>query len=75
MKARTLIYCLCLGGCVGLALTLSLIVIFSWQGGTNGEVTLTCNIFHERLIETIVFPLWTIGGFWASFSLLKGKRE
>jgi len=75
MKLRAFIYCLFLGGCVGLSLVLSLLVILSWAGGQDGEVTMFFNRFHERLIESIIFPIWTIGGFWASYSLLKRRSE
>jgi hypothetical protein len=50
-------------------------VILSWAGGQDGEVTMFFNRFHERLIESIIFPIWTIGGFWASYSLLKRRSE
>jgi hypothetical protein len=68
---KTLIFSICLAGCVGLALTMSIIVIDSWTGGPSGAMGLTFNIFHERLAETILFPIWTVIGFIASFSLLK----
>ena len=71
MKIKTIVYALCLGGCIGLALTFSLLAVSSWSGGSDGIVILRFNQFHERLIETIIFPIWTIGGFIASYNLFK----
>lgn len=70
-RIKIVLYSFCLAGCVGLALTMSIIVINSWSGGPNGAVDLTFNVFHERLIESIIFPLWTVMGFIASYGLLK----
>jgi hypothetical protein len=68
---KTLLYSICLAGCIALALTMSIIVIVSWTGGPVGAVGLTFNMFHERLAESILFPLWTILGCFATYSLLK----
>jgi hypothetical protein len=73
MIIKKLIYCLGLGGCIGLSVIMSCFVIFSWSGGNSGLVTATFNQHHERLAETIIFPLWTICGFIASYDLIKGK--
>ena len=72
---KLLIFALCLAGCVGLALTMSIIVIISWTGGPEGMVNLTTNLFHERLVETILFPVWTVMGFIASYFLLVASYE
>jgi len=72
---KILIFALCLAGCVGLALTMSIIVIISWAGGPEGMVNLTTNLFHERLVETILFPVWTVMGFIASYFLLVASYE
>jgi hypothetical protein len=70
-RLKIVLYSLCLAGCVGLALTMSIVVIASWTGGADGTVALSFNVFHERMIESIVFPVWTIMGFIASYGLLK----
>ena len=72
---KVLVFAICLAGCVGLALTMSIIVIISWAGGPEGMVNLTTNLFHERLAETILFPVWTIMGFVASYFLLVTSCE
>jgi hypothetical protein len=68
---KTVIYSISLAGCLALALTMSIVVIVSWTGGQGGAVGLNFNIFHERLAESILFPIWTIIGCIATYSLLK----
>jgi hypothetical protein len=48
---------------------LSIFVVSSWWGGTDGTVVLTFNHYHERLVETILFPVSTLGGI-AGFVLM-----
>jgi hypothetical protein len=60
----------CLGGSLALSLILSAICISSWSND-EGIVTLCFNLYHERLIESILFPLWSIGGFLFSFYVIK----
>ena len=64
---KLLLFCLCT--CIGLSVALYLIVLVSWQGGTNGIVNVTTNVYHERLLETILFPILIIGGIWGLFKL------
>lgn len=70
-KTKIILYSICLAGCVGLAVTMSVIVFNSWTGGPNGTVDLTFNTYHERLLESIIFPLWAVIGCVASYALLK----
>jgi hypothetical protein len=60
----------CLGASSGLALLFSAICLSSWQNN-EGIVTLTFNHFHERLAESILFPIWAIGGLAMSIYLIK----
>ena len=65
---------LCLGGCIGLAAVLSYLAFLSWNT-TEGIVTISFNLYHERLLECILFPLWTIGGLVFSVYLIKHLKR
>jgi hypothetical protein len=54
-------------------LVMCMAVIASWHGGANGMVTISFNTMHERLLETILMPLTTIGGIIISLKLLTRK--
>lgn len=69
MNKRSIALIICLGGCIGLALTLAIMVISSW-GADAGTITINFNSFHEQLIETIIFSLWTLGGLVLFINLL-----
>ena len=60
----------CLGGSIGLALLFSAICLSSWTNN-EGIVTLSFNLYHERLVESILFPLWSIGGLIFTVYLVK----
>jgi hypothetical protein len=74
MLKRVLVI-VCLGGCIGVALTISIMVILSWWGGPIGNVTVTFNSYHERLIETILLPLWAVGGLAGMISLIINRKN
>jgi len=58
-------------GCLGLAITLTIPLLFSFP--TAGLATVDFNHFHELWIEAIVFPTWVIMGAWAIiYFLLRG---
>lgn len=62
---------LCIGGCIGLSIVFSILVISSWFSGIDGQVLLTFNKYHERWAETIIFPIWTICGLIMSIYLIR----
>jgi hypothetical protein len=68
-KLAVILMALCLGGSVGLAVTLTIVLFMAWQH--NGVITLSFNTYHEIIAESILFPIWAIGGFFASYTLLK----
>ena len=70
-NVRVLLFGLSLGGVVGISIAMSLMVIASWWGGKDGTVIATFNTAHERLLETILFPVWTVSAFFVSLKLLK----
>ena len=70
-NARTLLFGLSLGGVIGISVVMSFMVIASWWGGKDGTVIATFNTAHERLLETILFPVWTVSAFFVSLKLLK----
>ena len=63
MKFRHWVTLLMMSGCVGMSLVISWTLIQSWQGGPDGLVTISTNVYGERLIETILCPIFTIGGW------------
>ena len=74
-KLLIFIYTISLGSCIGLSLVMCVLVICSWWGGSAGLVSMAFNTYHERIIETIVFPFWTIIGFKAALALLRKKID
>jgi len=70
-NAHVLLYGLSLGGVIGISVVMSFMVIASWWGGKDGTVIATFNTAHERLLETILFPVWTVSAFFVSLKLLK----
>ena len=57
-----LIYKLGLAWCVALTVFTTGLWIASWWGGKEGYVMLATNMFHERLIETILFVVASVIG-------------
>jgi hypothetical protein len=72
---KRILLVVCMGGCIGVALTISIMVILSWWGGPIGSVTVTFNSYHERIIETILFPLWALGGLAGMISLIISRKN
>ena len=75
MNKKSVLLICCLGGCIGVALIVSVMVIWSWWGGPIGSVTVTFNSYHERIIETILFPLWAFGGLVGIIKLIVKRRS
>ena len=57
-----LIYKLGLAWCVAITVFTTGLWIASWWGGSEGYVMLATNLYHERLIETILFVAASVIG-------------
>lgn len=68
---KTILMGFSLGGVVGISIAMSFMVIASWWGGKDGVVIATFNTAHERLLETIMFPVLAISAFFIALNLLK----
>ena len=71
---RRILLVICLGGCIGLGIVMSVLVVQSWSRGPSGDLIITFNQFHERLIETILFPTWTLGSLIGTVWIIKTRR-
>lgn len=67
-KLKFIIFALTLGGCIGLAVTMSILLFLSWSN--KGVITLSFNQYHEQILEAFLFPVWAIGGLMVSRKLL-----
>ena len=61
--------------CVLMSILMSVFVISSWWSPVDGVITLSFNQYHERIAETILFPLGTIGGIICFVVVMRHYRD
>ena len=61
--------------CLSMSILMSAFVISSWWSPIDGVITLSFNQYHERIAETILFPLGTIGGIICFVVVMRHYRD